>query len=269
MLIATVIPTYQRLRACDEENDLLALATELAPAACGFDRAAVTYLIHGRITVVGVPVAHPGSEDLRQAIAQAAATAPRRPADADGDADDLPASPDRLGLLHHVVARPATAGDLPIRVIADRRTGTVTDDDRDSVVTFASLVGLALERAILRRRSADLAHEARHFAGIAGALAADIVDAPIALPTDHGLGAVFPRVAVPLAEGERFAELSPQERRVAVLLVDGRSNREIGEALAVSPETVKTHVTRIRRKLGAANRVEVVSQLLGVGDGDG
>lgn len=267
MLIATVIPTYQRLRACDDENDLLALATELAPAACGFDRAAVTYLVHGRIAVVGGPVAHPGSEDLRQAIAQAAAAAPRRAAG--GDAHDLPASPDRLGLRHHVVARPATAGDLPIRVIADRRTGAVTDDDRDAVVTFASLVGLALERAILRRRSADLAHEARHFAGVAGALAADIVDAPIALPTDHGLGAVFPRAAVPLAEGERFAELSPQERRIAVLLVDGRSNREIGEALAVSPETVKTHVTRIRRKLGAANRVEVVSQLLGVRGGDG
>jgi DNA-binding CsgD family transcriptional regulator len=257
VLPAHVIPTYLRLRECDDEEALLRLATDLAPAACGFERAALISVAGGRTTLLGQgPVGHPGSEELRQALGAAAATAPA------GRPDGLPGAPSALGLAHHVVAGPVAGGGVPVRVLADRRTGEVSGADRDAVAAFATLVGLALERAILRRRAADLAHEVRQFAGVASALSADALESPVALPTDHGLGAVFPRATVPVARAERLAELSPRERRVAVLLVDGRSNKDIAEALAVSPETVKTHVSRIRRKLGAANRVEVVALLL-------
>jgi len=40
----------------------------------------------------------------------------------------------------------------------------------------------------------------------------------------------------------------------------GRSNREIGEELHLSPETVKTYVARLVRKLGASNRVDAVAR---------
>jgi DNA-binding CsgD family transcriptional regulator len=257
VLPAHVIPTYLRLRACDDEDALLWLATDLAPAACGFERAALICVVGGRTTILGQgPAGQSGSEELRQALRAAAAAAPA------GRPDGLPGAPSALGLGHHVVAGPAAGGEVPVRVLADRRTGEITGADRDAVAAFATLVGLALERAILRRRTADLAHEVRRFAGVASALSADALESPVALPTDHGLGAVFPRTAASVAQAERLTELSPRERRVAVLLVDGRSNKEIAEALAVSPETVKTHVARIRRKLGAGNRVEVVALLL-------
>ncbi len=54
--------------------------------------------------------------------------------------------------------------------------------------------------------------------------------------------------------------LSPREREVLRLLVEGRSNPEIGAALFVSPRTAETHVTRILAKLGAATRAEAAAR---------
>ncbi|KPV50573.1 hypothetical protein SE17_26135 [Kouleothrix aurantiaca] len=51
--------------------------------------------------------------------------------------------------------------------------------------------------------------------------------------------------------------LSPQEQRVMRLLVAGRSNAEIAGELVVSPNTVKTHVKNIYRKLAVATRDEL------------
>lgn len=51
--------------------------------------------------------------------------------------------------------------------------------------------------------------------------------------------------------------LTPREADVLELLQGGRSNAEIAQALHVSIETVRTHVRRIYRKLGVANRREL------------
>ena len=40
------------------------------------------------------------------------------------------------------------------------------------------------------------------------------------------------------------------------LLADGRSNREIGEALFISTKTASVHVTHILDKLGVSSRTE-------------
>jgi DNA-binding NarL/FixJ family response regulator len=40
------------------------------------------------------------------------------------------------------------------------------------------------------------------------------------------------------------------------LLAEGRSNREIARALALSEKTVKTHVSSILMKLGLADRTQ-------------
>ena len=48
--------------------------------------------------------------------------------------------------------------------------------------------------------------------------------------------------------------LSPQERRVLQLLAEGLSNAEIAQALVVSPNTVKTHLRNIYRKLDVTTR---------------
>lgn len=51
--------------------------------------------------------------------------------------------------------------------------------------------------------------------------------------------------------------LTAREADVLELLQGGRSNAEIAQALHVSIETVRTHVRRILRKLGVANRREL------------
>lgn len=52
--------------------------------------------------------------------------------------------------------------------------------------------------------------------------------------------------------------LSQRELDVLRLMAAGRSNRGIGEALWISETTVKTHVSHILRKLGAADRTQAV-----------
>ncbi|MFH8437183.1 response regulator [Streptomyces sp. NPDC018007] len=56
----------------------------------------------------------------------------------------------------------------------------------------------------------------------------------------------------------RLAALTGREREVLVLVAGGHSNDRIGERLAVSPLTVKTHVNRAMAKLGARDRAQLV-----------
>lgn len=55
-----------------------------------------------------------------------------------------------------------------------------------------------------------------------------------------------------------LAGLSQREHEVLLLLVEGRSNRDIGTELFVSEATVKTHVMAVFRKLGLRDRVQAV-----------
>jgi DNA-binding NarL/FixJ family response regulator len=48
---------------------------------------------------------------------------------------------------------------------------------------------------------------------------------------------------------ELLAQLSPRERQVLSLMARGRSNRAIGEQLAVELKTVETHVSRVFARL--------------------
>jgi len=50
--------------------------------------------------------------------------------------------------------------------------------------------------------------------------------------------------------------LTGREKELLVLLLKGKSNKEISDLLYVSTETVKTHLQNIYRKLGVKNRME-------------
>lgn len=60
------------------------------------------------------------------------------------------------------------------------------------------------------------------------------------------------------ASGDRIEKrMTAREREVLELLMDGRSNRAIAEALGIDEATVKAHLGRMLRKTGAHNRVEL------------
>jgi DNA-binding NarL/FixJ family response regulator len=56
----------------------------------------------------------------------------------------------------------------------------------------------------------------------------------------------------------RVTELTPQQRRVLMLLTEGKPNKQIAFALAVTEATVKAHLSQIFRKLGVRSRTQAV-----------
>jgi len=57
---------------------------------------------------------------------------------------------------------------------------------------------------------------------------------------------------------EKLDELTRREREVVVLIVQGKSNREIAEELVLSTRTVEKHVANILSKLGLTSRAQIV-----------
>jgi DNA-binding CsgD family transcriptional regulator len=62
--------------------------------------------------------------------------------------------------------------------------------------------------------------------------------------------------------GRKRAEgLTPAERRVAKLVAEGRTNRQVAEALFLGERTVASHLTHIYAKLGIRSRTELARRL--------
>jgi DNA-binding NarL/FixJ family response regulator len=58
------------------------------------------------------------------------------------------------------------------------------------------------------------------------------------------------------ASSPNLPHLTPRERQILSILVQGRSNKEIGNSLDLSEKTIKHHLTNILQKLRVRNRVE-------------
>ena len=56
--------------------------------------------------------------------------------------------------------------------------------------------------------------------------------------------------------------LTPQQARVAELLIQGHSNAVIAEQLGIKLSTARSHVEHVRRKLGVRTRAQVVARLV-------
>jgi len=56
-------------------------------------------------------------------------------------------------------------------------------------------------------------------------------------------------------------ELTPTERKIAELVAEGRTNREVAAALFVTPKTVESALTRVYRKLGVRSRTALARRL--------
>jgi DNA-binding NarL/FixJ family response regulator len=68
-----------------------------------------------------------------------------------------------------------------------------------------------------------------------------------------------PEIAAHLAEHMSDEALTERERDVLQHVAGGNKNRDIGEKLFISEETVKVHVKHIMEKLGANDRTEAVT----------
>lgn len=68
-------------------------------------------------------------------------------------------------------------------------------------------------------------------------------------------------------EGVRPAGLTRSELAVARLAASGASNREIAEALFITPKTVERHVSRALAKLGVRNRTELAGRMSRIAPG--
>jgi two-component system, NarL family, response regulator len=66
-------------------------------------------------------------------------------------------------------------------------------------------------------------------------------------------------IASKLAESMAHPELSERERQVLEYIANGRSNKEIGQILYISENTVKSHVKSILTKLDAMGRTEAIA----------
>jgi DNA-binding NarL/FixJ family response regulator len=80
---------------------------------------------------------------------------------------------------------------------------------------------------------------------------------------------VDPRLdRVLLSEGatSRLPNLTPREREIMHLMAEGGTAQDVGDALGVSVETVRTHVRNVIRKLQARNRVHAIAIALQRGD---
>lgn len=60
------------------------------------------------------------------------------------------------------------------------------------------------------------------------------------------------------------AELTPREREIAALMVEGKTSKVIARETDLSPRTVEMHRAKLMRKFAAATSTELVHKLMGV-----
>lgn len=176
--------------------------------------------------------------------------------------------------------------DLPLaaRLFAESvEVARQVRDERVMLGAVAGLAGVALRRGEAERATRLLAaaHARREAAGLAR-IAHALHLGRIAAETRNQLGeqtfyaawadgaalswepALADALALadetqavrPLAAVDDAHHLTPRERQVLQLIVTGKSDREIGEALFIGTRTVETHVSNVLAKLGVGNRVE-------------
>ena len=64
---------------------------------------------------------------------------------------------------------------------------------------------------------------------------------------------------------QRRVHFSPRERQIVRFIVEGCSNQEIANRMGLRLQTVKNHLSRIYRKVGVPNRVQLAVFAVGYG----
>jgi DNA-binding CsgD family transcriptional regulator len=173
---------------------------------------------------------------------------------------DVPAAPgyrELLDSVHYLVAPVIAESQVVALLHVSRRSECgVSASDIDVLDAFASAYSLLHERMLNTER---VHHQRTSIAQAAARLTEEadrIAAAAIGLDVEHDDGVERPTIGV---DSALAATLSDREREVFERLVLGASNAHIADELVITVETVKTHVKRILRKIGAINRSEAIA----------
>lgn len=153
----------------------------------------------------------------------------------------------------------ATAGRTWLRVLANH----VEVDEVTAAARGLAQFGHTWDATRLAGQAALQTPDARvaqAMLQLARDLKQSVVAAEPAPVPDSPARADAPAPAAPPAR-PATAVLSEREREVAELLLRGMPYRDIGAQLFISAKTVEHHVARIRRRLGAESRSEMLSML--------
>jgi DNA-binding CsgD family transcriptional regulator len=173
---------------------------------------------------------------------------------------DVPATSgyrELLGSAQYLVA-PVIAESRVVALlhVCRRGDGGVSARDIDVLDTFASACSLLHERMLnterVQQQRTSIARAAARLTEEADRIAA----AAISLDVEYDNRVEPPTIA---PDSALAATLSERERQVFERLVLGASNGAIADELVITVETVKTHVKRILRKIGAINRSEAIA----------
>lgn len=147
-------------------------------------------------------------------------------------------------------------------VLAARGANAAALEELDEAVRLSGSIGeerpLEHARALLAHGSVLRRARRRRDAREALERAVEIFDARGARPWAKNARDELARIS---GRAPSRGELSETERRVAELVVEGLSNKEVAARLFVTPRTVEAHLTRIYAKLGVRSRAELVGLL--------
>lgn len=144
----------------------------------------------------------------------------------------------------------AQAGRVWTTVLA----GTVDTNAVEAAATALGTVGLAWDGARLAGHGAGHTGDRRITARLLAAARRLHPHEDLRPPAVENDEASAPRPRTP-------SDLSPRELEVAALVVQGKTYTEIGATIFISPRTAEHHIARIRRRLGATNRSDLIAKL--------
>jgi DNA-binding CsgD family transcriptional regulator len=150
----------------------------------------------------------------------------------------------------------STAGRTWLRVLADH----VDTDEVGAAARALSQFGLTWDATRLAGQAALHTPDGR-VSGAMLQLARDLKQATALDATPTAGVADVADTGAPGPSRTSSTKLSDREREVAELLLLGMPYRDIGTQLFISAKTVEHHVARIRRRLGAESRSEMLSML--------